>query len=78
MRITTKGQVTIPQDIREKLGFLPHCEVEFAAVGHSVVIRKVRAKMGRGQRLLELMRSAPRPKPGMTTDQLMALTRGDD
>jgi AbrB family looped-hinge helix DNA binding protein len=75
MRITTKGQVTIPQDIREKLGFLPHCEVEFATAGHSIVIRKARAKTGRGQRLLELMRRAPKPK--MTTDELMALTRGE-
>ena len=78
MRITTKGQVTIPQDIREKLGFLPHCEVEFATAGQSIVIRKARAKAGRGQRLLELMRRAPKPKSGMTTDQLMAMTRGED
>jgi AbrB family looped-hinge helix DNA binding protein len=29
MRITTKGQVTIPVEIREKLGLLPNSEVEF-------------------------------------------------
>jgi AbrB family looped-hinge helix DNA binding protein len=29
MRITTKGQVTIPQHIREKLHLIPHSEVEF-------------------------------------------------
>ena len=29
MRITSKGQVTIPMDIREKLGLLPNTEVEF-------------------------------------------------
>jgi AbrB family looped-hinge helix DNA binding protein len=78
VRITTKGQVTIPQDIREKLGFLPHCEVEFDTAGSSIVIRKARATATRGQRLLEHMRGAPKPRPGMTTDQLMALTRGDD
>ena len=78
MRITTKGQVTIPQGIREKLGFLPHCEVEFDTAGSSIVIRKARTKATRGQRLLEHMRSAPRPRPGMTTDQLMALTRGEE
>ena len=76
MRITSKGQVTIPQGIREKLGFLPHCEVEFDVDGDAVRIRKVRGSKSRGQRLLELMRRA-RPKPGMTTDQLMALTRGE-
>jgi AbrB family looped-hinge helix DNA binding protein len=78
MRITTKGQVTIPQELREKLGFLPHCEVEFGAAGGNIVIRKVRKRRTRGQRLLEHLRNAPKPMPGMTTDQLMALTRGED
>ncbi|PYR39775.1 MAG: AbrB family transcriptional regulator [Acidobacteria bacterium] len=77
MRITTKGQVTIPQAIRERLGLLPYSEVEFDVVGDSVRIRKKRGSKTRGQKLLELMRRA-KPKPGLTTDQLMALTRGDD
>ena len=77
MKITSKGQVTIPQDIREKLGLLPHCEVEFATAGKSVVIRKARSRTSRGQRLLELMRAARPRQPGMTTDEIMALTRGD-
>ena len=29
MRVTTKGQVTIPQEIREKLGITPAVEVDF-------------------------------------------------
>lgn len=78
MRITTKGQVTIPQDIRERLGLLPHSEVEFDVVGDSVRIRKKRGTKTRGQRLLAQMRSGPKPIPGMSTDQLMALTRGED
>jgi AbrB family looped-hinge helix DNA binding protein len=73
MRLTSKGQVTIPQDIREKLGLLPHVEVEFDIVGDSVRIRKKAGKKGRGQMMLEAMRKAP--KPLMTTDELMALTR---
>ncbi len=77
MRITTKGQVTIPQDIRERLGLLPHSEVEFDVVADSVRIRKKRGTKTRGQRLLEHMRRGPKPIPGMTTDRLMALTRGD-
>ena len=77
MRITTKGQVTIPQAIRERLGLLPYSEVEFDVVGDSVRIRKKRGSKSRGQKLLGLMRRA-KPKPGLTTDQLMALTRGDD
>ena len=73
MRLTSKGQVTIPQDIREKLGLLPHVEVEFDIVGDSVRIRKKAGKKGRGQMMLEAIRKAP--KPLMTTDELMALTR---
>ena len=35
MRITSKGQVTIPIEIREKLGLLPNTEVEFEVVGNA-------------------------------------------
>jgi AbrB family looped-hinge helix DNA binding protein len=76
MRLTSKGQVTIPLAIRQKLGLLPWTEVEFEVEGNRVHIRKKAGGMGRGARLVEAMRRAPRPKPGMTTDELMALTRG--
>jgi len=78
MRITVKGQVTIPIEMREKLGLHPNSEVEFALVGDSVRIRKAKGKghKSRGQRMLEAMRRAPRP--GLTTDELMAMTRGED
>ena len=78
MRMTVKGQVTIPIEMREKLGLLPNSEVEFALVGDSVRITKAKGTKSRGQRLLEAMRKAPKPRSGMTTDQLMALTRGED
>ena len=78
MRVTTKGQVTIPQDMRERLGILPHSEVEFDVVGDSVRIRKKKGSKTRGQLLLEHMRRAPKPMPGMTTDEIMAMTRGED
>jgi antitoxin PrlF len=76
MRLTSKGQVTIPQDIREQLGLLPYAEVEFDVVGDSVRIRRKKGGKGRGRKMLEAMARA-RPMPGMTTDQLMALTRGE-
>jgi AbrB family looped-hinge helix DNA binding protein len=77
VRITSKGQVTIPQDIRDRLGLLPLSEVEFDVVGDSVRIRKARGTKTRGQRLVDRLRGSA-PKPGMTTDEIMALTRGDD
>lgn len=40
MTLTSKGQVTIPQEIREKLGLVPGTRVVFDVVGNSVRIRK--------------------------------------
>ena len=77
MRLTSKGQVTIPLSIRERLGLQPWTEVEFEVEGDAVRIRKKAGATTRGERLLEAMRRAPRPRRGMTTDQLMALTRGE-
>ena len=42
MKITTKGQVTIPADIRERLGLLPNTEVEFTLAGNGVMVTKAR------------------------------------
>ncbi len=76
MRITTKGQVTIPIDIRERFGLHPHTEVVFEADGNTVRLRKSDAKSGgRGQRLLQRMRGKATLQ--MSTDEIMALTRGE-
>jgi len=77
MRITSKGQVTIPIELRERAGLLPETEVDFEFDGESV--RIVRAahpkKAGRGARLVAHLRG--RGDIGMSTDAIMALTRGD-
>jgi len=79
MRITSKGQVTIPQDIREKLGLLPHCEVEFDVVGDSVRVRKARKPKGmtRGEMIVAHLRGRG-SKRFRSTDELMKLLRGED
>lgn len=41
-RITSKGQITIPQDIRNKFGFLPGMEVDIIAEGNKALIVKSR------------------------------------
>jgi len=75
MRITSKGQVTIPVEIRERLGLLPNSEVEFAVEGTAVRIRKARSrKRGRGRSIVEHLKG--KATSGLTTDQIMALTRG--
>ena len=76
MRITSKGQVTIPIAMREKLGWLPDVEVEFVLDRDSVRIKKARGRKTRGQRIVERLRGSATPG-GMTTDQIMALTRGE-
>ena len=37
MRITSKGQVTIPLAVRQATGLLPNCEVEFEVRGKKVI-----------------------------------------
>ncbi|MEI6226058.1 MAG: AbrB/MazE/SpoVT family DNA-binding domain-containing protein [Deltaproteobacteria bacterium] len=78
MRITSKGQVTIPQAFREKAGLLPGTEVEFDFDGGAVLIRRAQAPAtpGRGARIVELLRGSATIR--MTTDEIMALTRGED
>lgn len=78
MKITTKGQVTIPVEIRERLGLLPHSEVEFEVVGQTVRIRKVRRAEGTGRRGRSIVqRLRGRGSVRLTTDEILALTRGD-
>ena len=53
MKITSKGQVTIPADIRQKAGLLPETEVEFKLQRGQVVIRKAADSRRRGRKLVE-------------------------
>jgi len=73
MRITSKGQVTIPQEIREQVGLLPYSEVEFEVDGDAVRIRKARSRT-RGSALVARMRGSATIR--MTTDEILKLTRG--
>lgn len=76
MRITTKGQVTIPREVREQMGFLPHSEVEFVIEGNVVYLRKGEGSQSRGKKLVERMRG--RATVRMSTAEIMALTRDED
>ena len=77
MRITTKGQVTIPQAIRDELGLLPNTEVTFDIVDGEARLRKARRgdKLSRGDGVVAHLRSV-RPANKLTTDEIMALMRG--
>ena len=75
MRVTTKGQVTIPQPIREKLGITPATEVEFLEQKDRVYLVKKTGKTVENRRFRKL-RGVGTVK--MTTREIMALTRGDE
>ncbi len=81
MRVTTKGQVTIPQHVREKLGIFPGTEVEFIVHGDAAKLVKSRQKKGRrlsrGGRAVELLAGSATDKRLSTAD-ILSLTRGDD
>jgi AbrB family looped-hinge helix DNA binding protein len=76
MRMTSKGQVTIPLAIRQALGLLPNTEVEFELEKDAVKVRRAAAprRHDRGRALVEHMRG--RGTRRITTDEIMKLTRG--
>ncbi len=74
MRVTSKGQVTIPQEVREKLGLLPATEVEFVVEGNTARLRRVGKKtQDRGLKAVARLRG--RASVRLSTDEIMKLTR---
>ncbi|WP_158808996.1 AbrB/MazE/SpoVT family DNA-binding domain-containing protein [Beijerinckia sp. L45] len=77
MRITSKGQVTIPQDVRDRAGLMPGTDVTFEI--EAGVVRLIKTMSGggrqtRGQKLVEGLRGHGDFK--MSTDEIVALMRG--
>ena len=58
-KVTTKGQITIPQDIRNRFGFLPGIEVDIVTEGNkALIVKSTRENMflkwlGRGKLLMK-------------------------
>jgi len=73
MRVTEKGQVTIPKDLRDALGIGAGTEVTFERADDAIVVRKVDDGPTRGRQLVERLRH--RGDVRLTTDEIMALTR---
>lgn len=74
MRVTSKGQVTIPQAVRQRLGIVPGSEVQFELDDQGA--RLLRVGNGEGAALAAGMRG--RATTARSTEEIMALTRGDD
>jgi antitoxin PrlF len=74
MRVTARGQVTIPADIRARFGFLPDTEVEFVVEGDTVkLVRATQSGNTRGDRVVRRLRG--RAVSRLTTDEILARTR---
>jgi AbrB family looped-hinge helix DNA binding protein len=74
MRVTIKGQVTIPQEIREKLGITPAVEIDFIEEKNRVYLVK---REGQPKKTHKFRKLRGITHVSMTTDEIMALTRGD-
>jgi AbrB family looped-hinge helix DNA binding protein len=75
MRVTSKGQVTIPIEIREKLGLVPESEVEFTLEGNGARLTKIPAKRARSRGAAVIERLKGKGDIKMSTDEILALTR---
>ncbi len=73
MIVNKKGQITIPKALRVKFGMSPGCNVEFRMAGDALTLRKVTAHRRAGE-IIQRMRGAG--GIAMSTDEIMALTRG--
>ncbi|ANH03508.1 MULTISPECIES: AbrB/MazE/SpoVT family DNA-binding domain-containing protein [Shinella] len=73
--VTSKGQVTIPKAVRDFLGIGPGSRVEFRRVGDGSIVVVPLDDARPESRFARLRGQAGK---GMTTDEIMALTRGDD
>lgn len=77
-KITSKGQVTIPKEIRDDFGFLPGTEIEFVRDGDDIRVRKLPGGRSRGDEIVERLRKAGGGKYKLSTEEIMRLTRGEN
>ena len=75
--VTSKGQVTIPKAVRERLGIQPGSKVDFkvAANGDIVLTHAHGKQKPAPNRFAKYVGIAG---PGPSTDEIMAMWRGDD
>jgi len=72
--VTSKGQVTIPKPVRDLLGVGPGSRVEFRRAADGSVVIERADRVSQASRLADLVGIAG---PGLSTDEIMAITRGE-
>lgn len=77
MRITSRGQVTIPLEVRRRAGLMPGTDVEFRLEDGTVRLVKAGAKSRktRGRKAVE--RATGTATSGLTTAEILAMFRGE-
>ncbi|HWK89803.1 MAG TPA: AbrB/MazE/SpoVT family DNA-binding domain-containing protein, partial [Longimicrobium sp.] len=77
MKISASGRVTVPRQIRERLGLTAGMLVEWEIQDDAAVLRKTRPRTVRvdGAALIAHMRGRGSVRIG--TDEVLALTRGE-
>lgn len=82
MRVTSKGQVTIPKSVRDRAGIQLGGEVEFGGEGELVTLyrakRRARPGKSRGEKIVEALGGTATRNRHLSTDEIMKLLRGDD
>lgn len=73
MRVSEKGQVTIPKELRDALGIGAGTEVAFELAADAIVVRKVEGRSSRGREMASRLRG--RGDVRLSTEEIMALTR---
>jgi AbrB family looped-hinge helix DNA binding protein len=84
MRVTDKGQVTIPKEIRDAAGVLPGSEVQFSFERGRIVLNKVADARG-GDKRAKFKAAAARVRASMApqfrqmpADDILRFLRADD
>lgn len=79
MTVTIKGQVTIPQALRERFGLQPGTEVEFIADADGLRIKpRTRDQFGATAFDAWLVKAAGSARTALTTDEILAISRGEE
>lgn len=79
MKVTIKGQITVPQALRERFGLLPGTEVEFVADKDALRIKpRKRGRLAATPFDAWLTKAAGSASTKLTTEQIMAISRGED
>jgi AbrB family looped-hinge helix DNA binding protein len=74
--VSPKGQITIPQDLREQLGIVPQMELDVACTADGRLVLAPKDGLSKAQRVLSRLRLVPHR--GLSADQVLAMTRGEE